>query len=181
MFYFSYTYSKFMKTSRLKFRNMSSLVAFFVMLSMVACKKDSDDPAPTVGVEGNWQITAINIVPAYSGISDYLAIYTLTGDTCPSQTTFNFKSNNSLEITAPAACTDTKNELNDLIGINNTTTWKVENNKLILTTGSSVQTSDLTVNSTTMSIAQSDLDLGDNVKHTVTFSFKRLYRYLLLL
>lgn len=151
---------------------MSSLVVLCALLSMVACKKDSD-PAPQTGVEGSWQITAINIVPAFSGISDYLAIYTLTGDTCPSQTTFNFKSNNSLEITAPAACTDTKNELNDFIGIDNSTTWKADNNKLTLTTGSSAQIADLTVNSSTMSIAQSDIDPGDGVKRTVTFVFKR--------
>jgi len=148
-------------------------MVLFALLSMVACKKDSDDPAPQDGVEGSWQITAINIVPAFSGITDYLGIYTLKGDTCPSQTTFNFKSNNSLEITAPAACTATKDELNDLIGVNNTTTWKVENNKLILTTGTFVEPVNLTVNSTTMSLAQSGLDLGDNVKHTVTFVFKR--------
>lgn len=162
-----------MKTSHLKFRSMSSLVVLFALLSMVACKKDSD-PAPQTGVEGSWQITAINIAPAYSGITDYLGIYTLKGDTCPSQTAFNFKSNNSIEITAPAACAATKKELSDLIGVDNTTTWKVDNNKMTLTTGTFVQTAGLTVNSTTMSLAQSDLDLGDKVKHTVTFSFKRL-------
>jgi hypothetical protein len=145
----------------------------FVLLTLVACKKDSD-PAPQTGVEGSWQITNINIVPAFSGISDYLAIYALTGDTCPSQTTFNFKANNSLEITAPAACTDTKNELNDFIGIDNSTTWKVDNNQMTLTTGTFVQTASVTVNSTTMSLAQGDLDLGDNVKHTITLVFKRL-------
>ncbi len=162
-----------MKTSHSKFHSLYSFVVLFVLLSMVACKKDSNDPAPKDGVEGSWQITAINIVPAFSGITDYLGIYTLKGDTCPSQTTFNFKSNNSLEITAPAACTATKDELNALIGINNTTTWKVDNNKLILTTGSNVETVDLSVNSTTMSLAESGLELADKVKHTITFVFKR--------
>ena len=162
-----------MKTSLLKLRSMSSLVVLFALLSMVACKKDSD-PAPQTGVEGSWQITSINIVPAYNGITEGLALYTLTGDTCPSQISFNFKANNAIETTAPATCTDTKNELSDLIGVDNTTTWKADNNKLTLTTGSFVQTVGLTVNSTTMSLAASDLDLGDNVKHTVTFSFKRL-------
>lgn len=162
----------YMKTSHAKFRSMSSLVVLFALLSMVACKKDSD-PAPQNGVEGSWQITAINIAPTFNGIGDYLAIYTLSGDTCPSQTTFNFKSNNSLEITAPAACNATKNELIDLIGINNTTTWKVDNNKLTLTTGTTVQTFDLTVDSTTMSIAQSNIALPDGKTHTITFVFKR--------
>ncbi|WP_373512308.1 lipocalin family protein [Persicitalea sp.] len=144
----------------------------FVLASLTACKKDSD-PTPS-GVEGNWQITAINIVPAFSGISDYLAIYTLAGDTCPSKIAYNFKSNNSLEITAPATCTATKNELNDLIGVDNTTTWKVENNKLILTTSTFAQTVDLTVNATIMNLGVSDLLLSDNLKHTITFAFKRI-------
>lgn len=163
-----------MKTPRLNVRGLSSLIVLFALLSMVACKKKSDDPAPQGGVEGNWQITAINIVPAFSGVSDYLAIYTLKGDNCPSQIAFNFKANNTVEITAPATCTKTKDELNDLIGINNTTTWKENNNQLILTTGTFVQSADVTVNATTMSLAQSNLDLADNQKHTVTFVFKRL-------
>lgn len=151
----------------------SYLVVFFILASLTGCKKDSD-PAPSKGVEGNWQITAVKIVPAFSGISDYLAVYALKGDTCPSQTMFSFKSNNSLEVTAPAACTATKEELSDLIGVNNTTTWKKDNNKLILTTGSFVETVDLTVDATTMSLAASDLDLGDKMAHTVTFVFKRI-------
>ena len=166
-----------MKNFRSKhpFNWTSSLMVFFLLASLTACKKDSDPaPSPSNGVEGNWQITAIKIAPAYSGISDYLAVYTLTGDTCPSQTTFSFKSNNSLEVTAPASCTATKDELNDFLGVDNTTTWKQDNNQLILTTGSSVQTADLTVDATTMSIAESGLDLGDNAPHTVTFVFKRI-------
>lgn len=150
----------------------STLIVLFLTAALTACKKDSD-PTPS-GVEGSWQITAINIVPAFSGISDYLAIYTLTGDTCPSQISFNFKSNNSVEITAPAACTDTKNELSDLIGLDNTTIWKEESGKLILTTGSFVLPLNLSVNASTMSLAATDLDLGDNINHTVTFVFKRI-------
>lgn len=148
-------------------------MVFSILASLTACKKDSD-PAPSNGVEGNWQITAIKIAPAFSGISDYFAYYTLIGDTCPPQTTFSFKSNNSLEITAPATCTATKDELNTLLGVNNTTTWKEENNQLILTTGGVAMPVDLTVDATTMSLAQSGLDLGDNVAHTVTFVFKRI-------
>jgi hypothetical protein len=150
---------------------VSSLVFFFILTSLLACKKDSD-PSPT-GVAGSWQITAINIVPAFSGISDYLAVFTLTGDTCPSQTTFNFKANNTIEITAPATCTSTKNELANLIGVDGTTTWKEENGQLILTTGSSVRKVNLSVDASTMSLAAPDIDLGDNVKHTITFVFKR--------
>ncbi len=149
----------------------STAVFFFLLVGLGACKKDSD-PTPT-GVAGSWELTAINIVPAFSGISDYLAIYTLSGDKCPSQISFNFKANGSLEITAPATCTDTKNELIDLIGIDNTSTWKEDNNQLILTTGSSVMPVDLSVNSTTMSLGLKDLLLSDNVKHSITFVFKR--------
>lgn len=153
----------------------SSLVVLFFVASLTACKKDSD-PTPS-GVAGDWQLTAINIVPAFSGISDYLAIYTLTGDNCPSQTKFSFKANNpnnSLEITAPASCTATKNELIDLIGVDNTTTWQEVNNQLILTTGTFVMPVNLSVNSTSMSLSVTDLALSDNVNHTVTFVFKRI-------
>ncbi len=148
-------------------------MVLFILASLTACKKDSD-PAPSTSVEGSWQITAIKIVPSYSGISDYLAYYTLIGDTCPSQITFNFKANNSLEIVAPATCTDTKDELSELLGVNNTTTWEIDGQQLILTTAGFEFPADLTVDATTMSLGQSGLDLGDNTDRTVTFVFKRL-------
>ncbi len=150
----------------------SSLVLLFLLVSLVACKKDSD-PSPT-GVAGSWQITAINIVPAFFGISDYLATFTLTGDTCPSQIAFVFNENGSVEINAPASCTDTRDELIELIGINNSTTWEVDGETLILTTGGASMELDLTVNASTMNLAATEIPLQDGANHTITFVFKRM-------
>lgn len=150
----------------------AALAFLFILASLVACKKDSD-PAPT-GVQGSWQMTAINISPAFFGITDYLATYTLTGDTCPSQITFVFNENGSVNINAPASCNDTRDELMELIGINNSTTWAVDGNKLTLTTGGAALDLNLTVDASAMSLAATDIPLQDGANHTITFVFKRV-------
>jgi hypothetical protein len=147
----------------------SSLVFLFVLVGLVACNKDSD-PAPT-GVEGDWEITAININPAFLGITDLLPGY--TGDNCPSQTTFSFKSNGDLDITTPSTCTATIAQLTDAVGIDNSTTWEVEGDEMTLTTGNTFLKGDLAVNATTMSLAQSGVVLPDGKSYTVTLVFKR--------
>lgn len=165
-----------MKTPHLKFRSLSSLVVVFALLSMVACKKDSD-PAPKDGVEGNWQITAITFNPVYvlNGIpiTDLIPVYALQGNTCPSKTTFAFKADGNVNISAPTECKDTKEQLTSLLGIDNTTTWKKDTNKLLLKTGASSLQADLTVDKTNMTLADSRV-LDDGKTHTISFVFKRM-------
>ena len=165
-----------MKTPRLKFRSMSSLVVLLALMSLVACKKDSD-PTPKDGVEGNWQITAITFNPVYVNngipIGDLLPIYALQGNTCPSKTTFAFKGDGSVNVSAPTECKDTKDELTTLLEIDNTTTWTKDNNKLLLKTGGSTLQADLTVDKTSMTLAGSQ-PLDDGKTHTISFVFKRI-------
>lgn len=163
-----------MKTPRLNVRSLSSLMVLFALLSMVACKKDSDDPAPQTGVEGTWQLTALNFNPAFNGITDYVAALTATGNTCANQINFTFNNNGSITINSPATCNDTKDLFTQSLGINNSTTWKVEGDKLVLTTGTDVTQINLSVNQSTMTLTDTGAIPPATTVYTVTFSFKRV-------
>lgn len=173
-FHFSTIYA-LMKTPPLKFRSLSSLIVAFALLSMVACKKDSDDPAPNGkdGVEGSWQITALKVSPAQNGIVDYIPlINALLGNDCFTKLTFNFKANGTIEGSAPAGCQGAEDTASDQVGINDTTTWKIEGNKLILTSGTDRTEYDLDVNKNTMSLSEKEVE--DGVTYTYTLEFKRV-------
>lgn len=163
-----------MKTLRLKFRSLSSLMVLFVLVSMVACKKDSD-PAPTGkdGVEGSWQITALKVSPAQDGVVDYIPLINLLlGNDCFTKLTFNFKANGTIEGNAPASCQGAEDTASDQVGIDDTTTWKIEGKKLILTSGNDRTEYDLSVDKSTMSLSEKEVE--DGVTYTYTLEFKRV-------
>jgi transcriptional/translational regulatory protein YebC/TACO1 len=141
---------------------------------MVACKKDSDDPAPQNGVEGTWQLTALTFNPAFNGITDYVSALQATGNTCASQINFVFNNNGSITINSPNTCTDTKDLFMQSLGINSSTTWKVEGDKLVLTTGTDVTQINLSVNQSTMTLTDTGAIPPATTVYTVTFSFKRV-------
>ncbi|GHB53678.1 lipocalin family protein [Persicitalea jodogahamensis] len=166
-----------MKTPRLISRAFTYLL-IFGLISMAACKKD-DDATPKDGVEGSWQVTSIKLDPAYiiTGIpvpvTDFIAALALIGDTCPQNIVFEFNANKSVNVTAPDECKATKENLMNLAGIGANTTWKSENDMLILTTGSSTVSSDLAVNASTMTLITQGM-LDDGKSHKITVGFKRI-------
>lgn len=147
----------------------------FGLLSTAACKKD--DAEPQDGVQGKWQVSSIKLQPAYifSGfpVTDYIATLSLIGDTCPQKVTFEFRGDKSVSVTAPDECKSTKENLTSLAGIGAGTTWKNENNKLMLTTGGNTISSDLAVDASTMTLNSQGL-LDDGITRQITVSFKRL-------
>ena len=112
-------------------------VAALVMTSLVACKKD-DDPSPDGkdGVEGSWKISAMAVVPGPNGTAslDYLAyINTLFGSNCITKITFIFKGDGTLGGDVPKECQGT--DPSDDLGLDQTSTWKIQGNKIIITDG----------------------------------------------
>ncbi len=148
----------------------------FGLLSMAACNKDKD-AEPKDPVQGSWQITAIKLDPVLvlNGIPivDYIAALALFGDTCPQKIALEFKADKTVSATAPDECKATKDQLTGLIGIGSATTWKSENNMLVLTTSGQSTSADLAVDNSTMTLT-SDATLNDGKVHKVTVSFKRL-------
>jgi ABC-type transport system substrate-binding protein len=168
--------SKAMKKNRFHnspFRT-ASLVALFLIASLTACKKDTDPTPSGSSVEGTWQISAITVSPALSGITDLLAFFQgLSGSDCFSRITFDFKGNGTIDGSVPADCQSTEDLAEDELGIDEQSTWKVQNNKIVLTSGSDVQEYDLTVNATTMNWSYSEVDSDDGKTYTYTIVFKR--------
>ena len=161
-----------MKITRFNHRILSYLLVFG-LLSMIACKKDKD-VAPNDGVEGSWQISSLTFKPALNGITDYVAALTATGNTCSSRINFVFNGDGTLKVDSPSDCTDTRDLFMTSLGISSSTTWKVEDNNLILTTGSDVSSISLDVNSSTMTLSDTGAIPPDTQVYTVTFVFKRV-------
>lgn len=163
-----------MKTTQLISRAFTYLL-ILGLISMAACKKK--DVEPNDGVQGKWQVTSIKLNPAYvvSGIAvtDYIAALSLIGDTCPQKIAFEFKADKSVSVTAPDECKNTKESLTSFAGIGAGTTWKNENNMLMLTTGSNTVSSDLAVDASTMTLS-SQGTLDDGKTRQITVAFKRL-------
>ncbi|MPR35600.1 lipocalin family protein [Salmonirosea aquatica] len=166
-----------MKNSLLSTRgsvHTTLLMALLVMAALVGCKKDSDpSPSGSDGVEGNWQITGIKVSPAQNGITDFVPlINALAGNDCFTRLTLIFKGDGTIDGKAPAGCESAEETASDQVGIEETTTWKVEGNKLILTTGTDRTEYDLSVNKSTMSLSQQEVDAG--VTYTYTLELKRV-------
>lgn len=150
-------------------------IVLFISFGVLSCSKDSDDdndpkPIEAAGVEGSWNITAINVSPALNGITDLLAfINALTGNDCMSKITFIFKANGVIDGTVPAGCTNVAED-NDII--DDKSTWKVVGNKIQLTAGTEVSEYDLEVNKTEMKWSYDETEDGVTSKYTLVFKRK---------
>lgn len=164
----------FMKTTQLISRAITYLL-IVGLISMAACKKK--DVEPNDGVQGDWQMTSVKLDPPFVSngvqIADLIAIYTFQGNDCPTKTTFSFKGDGAVNVTSPKECDDTREQLMDLVSIESGTTWKNENDMLLLTTKGSTLGAGLTVDETTM-ILNDEATLDDGKLHKITISFKRL-------
>lgn len=159
---------------KMSFRVSSLLVLTFVFVSLISCKKDSDEPTPSeIGLEGSWQITAITVTPPQSGITDFLAFYNgFAGNQCLSTIKFTFKVGGKIETTIPAGCESAKAAAETQLGLNDNTTWKVNGDKLTLT---STTTNEYTikVDGSTMNLTNTTVD-SNGTTYTYLFVFKRV-------
>ncbi len=143
---------------------------------MAACKKDGDpSPDGKNGVSGNWQLTNIKISPAQNGVSDLVPIFNAAAqDECLTQGVYNFKSDKTIAITAPTNCGPTLQAAEEFVPVNNSSTWAIQDKKIIITTNGTALQADLTVNKTTMEWRDSAVDPDDGKTYTYTFVFKRV-------
>ncbi|GHB53685.1 lipocalin family protein [Persicitalea jodogahamensis] len=149
-------------------------VVTFVLTSLISCKKDSDpSPGGKDGVSGNWQISAMTVTPPIDGISDYLAfLNALLGSDCLTKITFIFKADGTMDGNVPQACQ--ANDPTESVGLDEKSTWKVQDKKIVITNGSDVSAYDLEVNETTMEWSIAELDPDDGKTYTTTIVFKRV-------
>jgi len=149
-------------------------VMAFVMASLVACKKDGDpSPDGKNGVAGNWKISGVAVSPPQNGVSDYLSVLNaLLGNDCITRITFTFKKDGTMGGDVPKECQT--NDPSDDLGLDQTSTWKIEGKKIIITDGADATEYDLDVNSSTMKWSSSEVDPDDDKTYTITFTFKRV-------
>ncbi len=154
----------------------SSVFFLLTLVSMQACKKDSDpSPSGANGVEGSWQLSAIKVSPAVDGITDYLAfLEAFTGSTCLKKITFIFNGDGTVSGATPQECQGTADDVADDVGISEQSTWKVEGSKLIITSGTDRTEYDLKVNKSTMEWSISEVDPDDGKTYTTTIVFNRV-------
>jgi hypothetical protein len=140
--------------------------------SFVACKKDTDPTPDESGMEGSWQITSITIKPAQNGISDALAFYNgFAGNQCLSTIRFSFKTRGKIETVVPSGCEGAKAAAEIQLGLNDSTTWKTNGDKLTLT---STSTNEYTfkVDGSIMNWTYTTVD-ASGANYTYLFVFKR--------
>lgn len=153
----------------------SFFMVLFFLVGLMACKKDSDPVPASTGVEGNWQITAITVSPAQNGISDLVPfINAFAGNDCFLRLTLTFKDNGAIDTSAPSDCVGAETTAQAAVGISDATTWKIKDNKLVLTTGQDVSEYTLEVNASTMNLVFSEKDPDDGINYTYTLKFKRV-------
>lgn len=117
-------------------------------------------------------MSALKVNPAQDGISDYLQfVNSFLGNDCLTRITFTFKSNGTLTGSAPKECQDAEDAAEDF-GVSEDSKWKVEGNKIILTSGTDVSEYDLEVNNTTMGWSYNEVEDGQNYRWTIEFKRK---------
>ena len=149
-------------------------VMAFVLTSLLACKKDGDpSPEGKNGVAGDWKISAMTVTPALNGITDYLSVLNaFLGNDCLTKITITFKSDGTMGGITPKECQST--DPTDDIGLGETSTWKVQGKKIVITSGSDIDEHDLEVDKTTMKWTTSKVDPDDGKTHATTLTFKRV-------
>lgn len=156
-------------------KNLANYLMLFVCAAtMLACSKDSDDPAPQTpsgnAVEGTWKIKAMTVDPAQNGISDVLAFYeALTDKKCLSETELTFKSNGTIGAKVPIGCDDVLDEA-DIV--DDASKWAVKDKKIVLTEGTDVTEFDLETGATEMKWSTTEEE--DGVKYKMTIVFKKI-------
>lgn len=145
-----------------------------------SCKKGSDDAVTptTSAVQGSWRISGLKINPGidFSGngqkSNDLLALYRLIPNgndivDCLTGTTIIFNANGKVTGTPGAKCSTATDDINP---VEDNSTWKLDGNKLTLTSGSDVTVYDMVISGSTMKLStseQEDYD-GDGKNETYT-------------
>lgn len=149
-----------------------------------SCSKKDDAVAPsTSAIEGNWRISGYKVDPAIDFLgngqksNDLLAaLKSLPGGfgndavECLTTTVVTFNSNGKITGKAGNKC-DTSDDMNP---IEENSSWRLDGNKLTITSGSDVTTYDVVVSGNTLKLSAKetdDLD-GDGKDETYTMTLE---------
>ncbi|TDE09986.1 hypothetical protein [Dyadobacter psychrotolerans] len=148
-----------------------SLLAF--ALIFVSCKDDDKEPETVDNNEivGKWKFSAIAPETAGTNIGDLSLITTLVP--CAFSLTLTFESNNKV---TPADCELAVQGLAaaGFLTVGQDTKWKVENNTLKLTNGTTVQTLPLQQSSNLMKITVNTNTTGSGAAVNAVLTFTRV-------
>lgn len=169
----------------MKNRNFGRILGWTLVLALPlwfgSCKKGSDDAVTpsTSSVQGSWRISGYKIDPGVDFLgngqkqTDLLAYFRSLPNgignevvDCLTSTTVTFNANGKVTGSSGAACTSSS----DLNPVEDNSTWKLDGNKLTLTSGTEVTTFDTVISGNTLKMStkeQSDFD-GDGKDETYT-------------
>ena len=153
------------------FNKTAFLAFFFIAFAFVACKDDDDKtttPVDNNPIVGKWQLTSVTPETAGTTIP---ALTLLPALGCVYELKFTFTSDNKVAL---SDCDVAIGLLGSYIPIQNTTTWKVDNGKLILTNGTTTNTFGLTQNTNDMQIVVNTNTSGSGAAVNAVMSLKRL-------
>ncbi|RYC67913.1 lipocalin family protein [Spirosoma sordidisoli] len=150
-----------------------------------SCRKEADSAVTPSLLEGTWRIAGLRSEPGadllYTGeeITDLIAYLDTLSDgsgtdiiTCLTSTTVTFNSNKRVIIKEAPTCTL---YAYDLIGIAENSTWKLEGNKLTLSSNLQSRVYDVARTDSTLTLVRSaEEDYGNGPKtYTTTIKMKK--------
>ncbi len=169
--------------------NVAHLLAWALVVVMPlwfgSCKKGGDDAVtPSMSsIEGNWKISGYKIDPGVDFLgtgqknTDLLAFYRslpngLGNDVvdCLTSTIITFNAGGKITGKAGAKCTAST----DMNPVEDNSTWKLDGNKLTITSGTEVTTYDTTISGNTLKLSGKELEDfdGDGKDETYTITLE---------
>ena len=172
--------------------NAARLLAWALVVALPlwfgSCKKGSDDAVTpsTSSVEGSWKISGYKIDPGVDFLgngqknTDLLAFYRslpngLGNDVveCLTSTIITFNAGGKITGKAGSKCTAST----DVNPVDDNSTWKLDGNKLTITSGTEVTTYDTTVSGNTLKLSGKQLEDfdgdGNDETYTVTLEMTK--------
>jgi hypothetical protein len=163
------------------------LVAYALVMALPlwfgSCKKGGDDAITpsTSSIEGNWKISGYKIDPAvdFTGTgqksNDLFALFKQLPNgndiiDCLTSTVITFNNNGKVTGKAGTKCTAST----DMNPVDDNSTWKLDGNKLTLTSGTDVTTYNTAISGNTLKLSgqeSEDFD-GDGKAETYTFTLE---------
>lgn len=168
----------------MKKTNAAQLLAWALVVAMPlwfgSCKKDSAEAVTPNSIEGTWRISGMKIDPAVDFLgtgqksNDLLAAFRalpngLGNDfvACLTDTRITFNNGGKVTGQTSAKCNASTDEF---LPAENNSTWKLDGNKLTITSGSDVTVYDTTLSGNTLSMSQKDTDDLDGDGKTETYT-----------
>ena len=177
----------------MRYRNGARLMAWVLVVGMPlwfgSCKKGSDDPVTpsTSAIEGSWRISGFKIDPGIDPLqtgtknTDLLAFYKslpngLGNDLvdCLTSTTITFNNGGKITGKSGSKCS----AANDVNPVEDNSTWKLDGNKLTITSGTDVTVYDTVISGNTLKMSGKEMEDfdgdGKDEAYTITLELTKV-------